>query len=68
MESTAAVLNQTFAMADNIDKVADELVAVATKLKKQLEGFKTYSYNADLTHDGHTIENEVDLEVESSPA
>jgi len=68
MESTAAVLNQTFAMADNIDKVADELVVLATNLKKQLEGFKTYSCNADVINDGHTIENEVALEVDSSPA
>ncbi len=38
-------------MTDNIDKVAYKLLSVATKLKEQLEGFKTYSCYADLIHD-----------------
>ncbi len=68
MDSTVAVLNQTFVMADNVDRVADQLVAVATKLKEQIEGFKTYSYNTDVIHDGNTLDDTSSVQLETDPA
>ncbi len=41
MESTAAVISQTFVLSENVKKVSDELVLVVTELKKQMEGFRT---------------------------
>ncbi len=43
MENTATMLNQTFALCDNIDKVADALVSVASQLKNQVDSFKIHS-------------------------
>ena len=67
MEGTAEVLNQTFAVADNIDKIAEELVAVTVKLKTQIEGFKTHSSNSNSITGKQTQEN-VCSKVEAAPA
>ncbi len=41
MEHTVGVINQTFVLSENVKNVADELVAVSSELKKQVEGFRT---------------------------
>lgn len=42
MEDTAGIISNTFALSENVKKVSDELLTVASEMKKHLEGFKTH--------------------------
>ena len=46
MEQTAGVISQNFVLSENVKNVADELITIAKALKKQLEGFRTKTNDA----------------------